>query len=474
MEYTATERILLELSDPKNVPMTLAQIVSEEIREFKASPRRQEMLVANAYYRNRSDVQRKTVRLKSRSNAKIERPILKKLIDQKTDFLLAKPFTVNTENEAYGKALNEVFDASFRRKIKAFGRGAILSGVSYLQPWFDEGKLAFSLLPSIEVRPLWEDAERTKLSAFIRFYDRVVYLGNRKATVSHAELWWPGGVKHFKTDAFFGRQALEYQVDTDFGTPENDYTEPHFTLGERGYNWETPPLLWLRYNDEELPLCYFVKDLIDDINWQNSVTADVLRDVAKFIFVLKDYGGENLEQFTQELQEALAIQVEGDGGVDKLSADLSIDATMAFLDNERRDLFDYAAAVDTKDPNLGNASGAAINFRYMDLAADCESLGAELKAAFARMKLFLDTAFSLTGKGDFASDSFEVVFNTDMPVNEADVINNARNSAGLISHQTIVENHPWVVDAQEELRRLEAEQRGEDSYAGAFGAGSDA
>ena len=42
-------------------------------------------------------------------------------------------------------------------------------------------------------------------------------------------------------------------------------------------------------------------------------------------------------------------------------------------------MFDFAAAVDTKDPDLGNASGTAINFRYMDLDADCDSLGTELK-----------------------------------------------------------------------------------------------
>ena len=474
MEYTATERILLELSNPEVVPLSLAQIISEEIKEFKASQARQNMIESEGYYRNRSDVQRKTVRLEGRSNAKIERPILKKLIDQKTDFLLSKPFTVNTENEAYGAAINTVFDAPFRRRVKAFGKQAILSGIAYLQPWFDEGKLAFSLLPSAEVIPLWADDEHEKLSAFIRFYDRTVYIGNRRCTVSHAELWWPGGVKYFKTDAFSGPGATDYKVDTDHGTAENDYTEPHFTVGNKAYNWETPPLVWVRYNTEELPLCYFVKDLIDDINWQNSVTADVLRDVAKFVYILKNYGGQDLGDFIRELREAYAIQVEGDGGVDKLAADVSVDAVMAFLDNDRRDLFDYASAVDTKDPDLGNASGVAINFRYMDLAADCDALGTELKAAFARLKLFIDYYLALTGKGDFANDSFEVVFNTDMPVNEADVINNARNSAGLISRQTIVENHPWVVDAQEELRRLEAEQQQTDVYAGAFGAGGGA
>ena len=336
------------------------------------------------------------------------------------------------------------------------------SGIAWLQPYFDEnGKLAFMRIPSSEVVPLWKDSEHPKLDAFIRFNDQTVYVGTRKHTITHAEFWWPGGVRYFKMDAFAGSGAGEFQVDKDHGNEANDWTEPHFTVGDKAYNWDEAPIVWLKYNEEELPLCYFVKDLIDDINWQNSVTADVLRDVAKFIYVLKNYGGADLAEFLRELKENMAIKVDGDGGVDKLQADLNIDAVMAFLDNERRDIYDYAAAVDTKDPDLGNASGTAINFRYMDLDTDCASLGDELQDTFRRLKLFLDVYFQATGKGDFTGDSFDIVFNMDLPVNETDVISNVRASDGLISRRTNLQNHPWVKDVDEELAQLKAEKQEE-------------
>ena len=62
------------------------------------------------------------------------------------------------------------------------------------------------------------------------------------------------------------------------------------------------------------------------------MTADVLRDVAKFIYILKNYGGQDLGEFIKDLKEHMAIKVTTDGGVDKLQADLNIDAVMAFLD----------------------------------------------------------------------------------------------------------------------------------------------
>ena len=459
MELSVMDRINMILSDPEKATMTLAQIVSEEIREFKASEQYKIMVEAEQYYRNRSSVQKKTVDVANRSNAKIERPILKKLVDQKANYLLAKPWTVDTESETYGAALNEVFDQTFRRKIKSLGKGAVKSGIAWIQPYFDDnGRLAFMRVPSTEVVPLWRDSERTKLDAFIRFYDQVIYIGTRKHTITHAEFWWTGGVKYFKTDAFAGTGAGDFAVDKEHGTEENDWTEPHFVVNEKPYNWEEVPIAWLKYNEEELPLCYFIKDLIDDVNWQNSVTADVLRDVAKFIYILKNYGGQDLSEFVKDLRDSLAIKVGADGGVDKLQADLNIDAVMAFLDNERRDIYDFAAAVDTKDPDLGNASGTAINFRYMDLDADCDALGTELQDTFRRLKVFIDVYFQITGKGDFTGDDFTIVFNMDLPVNETDVINNARNSDGLISKRTILQNHPWVTDVDEEMDQIEKEK----------------
>lgn len=122
-EYSVMDRINMIISDPDHATMTLAQIVTEEIREFKASEQYANMIQAEAYYRNRTDVQRKTNDVANRSNTRIEHPILKKLVDQKANYLLGKPFTVDTKNSSYGDALNDVFDQTFRRKIKSLGEG---------------------------------------------------------------------------------------------------------------------------------------------------------------------------------------------------------------------------------------------------------------------------------------------------------------------------------------------------------------
>ena len=459
-EVTVMDRINMILNDPEKATMSLAQIVSEEIKLFKISEQYKIMVEADCYYKNRSDVQRKTNDVAGRSNTHIEHPILKKLVDQKANYLLSKQWSVETdENDGgYGDALNDIFGPAFRRKIKSLGKGAVKSGIGWIQPYFDDGKLAFMRIPSTELIPLWADEEHTKMDAFIRFYDQITYTGMVKHTITHAEFWWVGGVRRFATGTEGGKTFLP---DKDYGEEATDWTEPHFVVGDKAYNWEAPPIAWLKYNEEELPLCYFIKELIDDINWQTSVTADVLRDVAKFIYILKNYGGQDLGEFITDLKQHLAIKVTADGGVDKLQADLNIDAVMAFLDKQRRDLYDFGSAVDTKDPDLGSASGTAINFRYMDLDTEADSLSLELQDTFRRLKLFIDVYFQIIGKGDFTKQDFEIVFNKDMPVNEAEIIQNITalsNGRTVASQRTLIAQLPFIRDVDKELEQINEER----------------
>lgn len=184
----------------------------------------------------------------------------------------------------------------------------------------------------------------------------------------------------------------------------------------------------------------------------------MLRDVANCIFVLRNYGGENLEQFLKELRQSLAIQVETDGGVETIAPQLDMTAVGALLDRHRRDLYDLARSVDTQDPDLGNASGQALKFRYADLDMDCNDLEAEFRAMFGRMKPFLDAWFRFKGLGSFESEDFTVTFNRDIIVNETEAIQNVRNSVGLISEKTLVQNHPWVEDAEREIEQLRKDE----------------
>ena len=461
---TETKRISLLLERAAQTRMTLPQIIAAEITEFEASPERRQMIEGELYYRNRSDVQRKTNPYPQRSNTRIEHSVFRKLVDQKTNYLLSRPFSIRSENSQYADFLGELFDTDLRRVIKSWGKEAIKKGIAWVQIYFDEeGRFRLKRLPSEQVIPEWADEEHTQLDCLIRYYPQTVYEGANRRIVLRAEYWDKDGVQYFVSTGD-GR----YVPDVERGV-----SGAHFTIKDKERTYQAPPFMWVKYTEEELGLLWFVKDLIDDINWQTSITADVLRDIANFIFVLRGYGGQDLEEFVVNLRKALAIEVAPDGGVDKLAADLNIDAVAQLLDRHRRDLYDYARSVDTQDPNLGDASGQALKFRYADLDMDVNDLEQEFRSAFGRLRKFWDEWAELSDRLPGAHEAeFEVVFDRDIIVNEAEAVEMCRNSAGMISEHTLLANHPWVTDPDEEQQRLEKERQEGDDYAAAFQAGS--
>ena len=48
--------------------------------------------------------------------------------------------------------------------------------------------------------------------------------------------------------------------------------------------------------------------------------------------------------------------------------------------------------------------------------------------------------------GSFEGTEVKVIFDRDVLINETEVINNCKNSVGILSDETIVKMHPWVSD----------------------------
>jgi len=66
-----------------------------------------------------------------------------------------------------------------------------------------------------------------------------------------------------------------------------------------------------------------------------------------------------------------------------------------------------------------------------------------------------------TGTGDFEDEEVKVIFNRDMLINESEVIDNCQKSVGLLSDETILENHTWVNDPKKEMERLKQQRKNE-------------
>ena len=130
------------------------------------------------------------------------------------------------------------------------------------------------------------------------------------------------------------------------------------------------------------------------------------------------------------------------------------------LIQDRKDLYEIGRGVDTQSEKLGQASGVAMKFLYADLDLDCSGIESQFAAGFDRMIRLAAEMWKLMGRGDFTGRKAEIIVNRDMIISEGDAIDGCVQSAGILSRRTILENHPWVIDAAHEEQRLLEEQKG--------------
>ena len=448
------ERMNEVIKNMINDVITDHEILIQEIQEWETSERRRNMITGELYYLNKADILRdKSQEVEWKSNQKLVHGYTKKLVDQKIGYLLAKEPTFGTENDAYRQILKDNFHRGLLKKIKNVGKEAINKGIAYLHPYFNEkGELSFTKFPSEQIIPFWKDNEHLEILSFIRVYEVSAYMNGKKELQKKVEYYHSDGIKYY---VFEGGKLIP---DVPVGVEKNH----HFLINGEPYTWDRIPLIHFKYNEEEQPLLDSIKTLIDNYNLQSSTNADLLADIPKFIYKLVNYGGEDLDEFLENLIRYKVVAVDENGDVDKLQADIQTEAVEKELERARNSIYEFGRGVDMKDDEMGNASGKAMDHRYGDLDMDCNVLEAEFQSSIEHMLWFINFHLNVTGQGDFSNEKVNVIFNRDIIINETEAIENCVKSLSIIDDQTIRENHPWYSEAVEErLKQQEAERQKE-------------
>ncbi len=449
-------------------------LLEREIAAWLGSPERVMQIKGHLYYSGEQDIlsRRRTAigengQLQPVENLPNNRVIdnqYAKLVNQKANYLLGQPFVLECENKQYLELLRQVLDKRFMRTLKNAGKTALNGGIAWLYPYFDdEGKLAFRLFPAYEILPFWQDSEHNILSWAVRFYQVWDLSNGRRELRDKVEvyslqgvqryIWQGGSLKPDKASL----ERLSY-VQSDVGA----------------FNWQRLPLIALKYNESESPLLRRVKSLQDGINVMLSdFENNMQEDARNTILVIKNYDGTNLGEFRRNLAAYGAVKVRYDGetkgGVETLEVKVNAENYKVILELFKKALIENGMGFDAKDDRLsGNPNQMNIQSMYSDIDLDANDMETELQAAFADILWFVNVYLANTGLGDFFNEQVNVIFNRDMLMDESSIIANCRQSVGILSDKTIIGQHPWVDDVQQELERLAKQRQAEatDPYFG--------
>lgn len=468
-----TDRFKALIMQGAKSQMSDQEFLEKEIARWKYSPQRIIQIKGHLYYDNEHDIlaRRRTMigdggKLQVVENVPNNRLIdnqYAKMVNQKANYLLGKPFVIEGDNRQYIELLQQVFNKSFMKTLKNGGKAALNSGIAWLHPYYtDNGAFSFRLFPGYEILPFWKDSEHTILDFAVRLYPVESYEGTTLTIIEKVEVYDLKGVHKFILDG----ETLVPDVSMGNGLFDIPYVS--IIDGEgmaTGMNWEKIPLIPLKYNEQEIPLIKKVKTLQDGINIMLSdFENNMQEDARNTILILKNYDGQDLGEFRRNLATygAVKVRCSGDtnGGVETLEITVNADNYKVILELFKKALIENAMGYDAKDDRLsGNPNQMNIQSMYSDIDLDANDMETELQASFEEILWFVNAHLFNTGQGDFAGENINIIFNRDMLMDEGAIISNIRNSEGILSNQTLVAQHPWIKDVEDEMQKIEEEKQ---------------
>lgn len=458
--------------------ITDERFITNEINEFLSSPKRSLMLTGKRYYEGNHDIlaRKRTVIgqngelevVDNLPNNRIVDNQYRKMVDQKSNYLLGQPISVQSDNEQYSKVLKQFFNKRFQKLMKNIGKDSLNNGIGWLFLYYNEqGKFSFKRFKSYEVIPGWADADHTILQYAIRIYEVIAYEGIQEKLIQKVEVYDDKGIHFFEL--------------SDSGTLKTVYPfhQNYFTMvdeegTEQGYNWSKIPLIPFKYNDEETPLIKMIKSLQDGLNliksnFQNSME----EDTRNTILVLVNYDGENLGEFRRNLATYGAVKMSTIDGVagdlKTLQVEVNSENYKVIIELFKKAIIENAMGYDAKDDRMaGNPNQMNIQSMYSDIDLDADGMETEYQASFEELLWFINMHLFNTGQGDFENEEVEIIFNRDILINESEAIENCLKS-DFLSNETMIANHPWVDDPLAEMERIRNEKQEEiEQYGIAF------
>lgn len=460
--YFMTEQINKRISRGRKSLINNEEFILKEIRDFKSSKTRINMLMGDAYYNGVQDIlkrERLTIGedgerevVNNIPNNRIVDNQYRKLVIQKINYILGKSFTLEG-NKGICKKLNTVLDSSFMAKLKKVCTDSINCGVGYMYIGYDsKGNIAFNIFKPWEIVPGWSDESHTCLDYAIRFYDAMEYVGKNKKLKKKVEVYDKKGIKRY--EVVDGRLIPDNSL--------GQWKTPHFYIEETPLCWDRLPLIAFKYN-EETSLLRNVKTLQDGLNLIISTFQNAMEeDPRNTILVLKNYDGENLGEFRRNLSTYGVVKVRtidgADGDVDTLNISVNNQNYQCLIDIFKKAIIENGMGYDAKsDIMKGNPNMMNILSMYSDIDLDSSNMECEFRKSLEDVIWFVRNHIANTHK-IYSEDNINIVFNKNILINESELIDNCIKSLGLISKESAVAKHPWVKNVAEELKKIEKER----------------
>ncbi len=449
----------------------LAKLIGKYVDDFETSQFRKYMTEGVAYYnKNNTEIMRRqklyyirqgqTVEDPYKANHKLPSGYMKLLVKQKVNYSINNRIKIGSSDNIDIKAIEDAL-GNWKKGLKQAAYEASKKAAAYWQFYINQNQeFDYKLIPAEQCIAIPAPDDPDTIEYFIRFYQQQIYDAKSKpVTIKKVEFWTSDKVYYFI------HQDGGWEFAPESIEPYNP--KPHikavYRYGdkvskEQEQSWGRPPFAVLYNNDEKQNDLYPVKEFIDIYDIVNSDFANNLDDFQDIYWILKNYNGQDLDEFLTEIKELKAIRT-GDGGDARAETiNIPTEARIKMLDNTEKLIYKFGMGVNPDDIE-GNITNVRIKALYSNLDLKANDFEIELQDFMQQALYFLKKYFEIKNTGfDFDESKIYLVFDRSMIINEAEMLQVNAGQQGSISEKTRLEHHAWVQNADDELKRIEKEK----------------
>lgn len=368
------------------------------------------------------------------------------LVDQKASYLFTAPPLFDVKDDSLNQLVADVLGDDYAKKAKDLCVEASNSGCGWVHYWKNElGIFEWGVIPSVQIYPVFSNLLNKKLVAVLRMYRDVDDDGKEWEVF---ELWNDRQCAVYQRHGdIFTTRDMFMSVDFGGGAPTNIFVHD---LG-------AVPFIPFPNNNTNTSDLWKIKALVDAYDKTYSGFVDDLEDIQEVIFVLTNYGGTDLKQFLNDMKYYKTISVESAGaddrsGVSTLSIDIPVEARDKLLDITRKSIFFMGQGVDPEQQGIDHTSGEAMKFLYSTLELKAGLMETEFRSGFGELVRAICRA-----AGKEVKQIVQTWTRTSIR-NDSELVDMCQKSVGVVSTKTILKNHPFVENAEDEEEELANEK----------------
>ena len=382
------------------------------------------------YYNGKQKILNKTYSDPSKPCNRVVTNYCRSIVSNFAGFNLGIPATYQVDdNVQYFLRYNDYI----QKDTELLTQGLIF-GVAYELLYIDsDGETRFENISPLYGFDIYSsDLSDDDMSAFVRIYTE----DNVDITQSNT----------YMVVVYTKDKITTYKTVGEFGSLEFVSEVPH-SFGQ-------VPVVAFNLNPEREGIFEQIIPLQDSYNEVLSAQLDELGMLVDSFLVLKGVSAE--KEDIQDMKTNRVLLMDADSSAEFLVKNVNNSQIIEILTEIKKRIIEISTCPDFSAENFATTSGIALQYRLTGFRNTSLAFMSQLeKALRRRIELF---GWIEQIKGDKVTD-FKITFTNNLPTNTLEIAQIVNQLRGLVSDETLLSQIPFVDDAEEELKKAQAEKQ---------------